>query len=156
MIIDHDEKGDEIIIQSKKQAKYLGQIINENGIPTNNTQSINFGNVIGLLSKFGDLTKLAKIRIFQTFMRSKKNHLISLIILTGGTEELWKDIRKFIFHYIIECNTLPRESASVFGLGFYEIMIRPLKKLIERNYQFTNNEEENEMLNDCLIQALKQ
>ena len=156
IIIDHDENGEEIIIQSKRQAKYLGQIINENGIPTNNTQSINFGNVIGLLSKFGDLTKLAKIRIFQTFMRSKINHLIPLIILTGGTEELWKDIRKFIFHYIIECNTLPRESASAFGLGFYEIMIRPLKKLIERNYQFTNNKEENEMLNDCLIQALKQ
>ena len=34
-------------------------------------------------------------------------------------------------------------------------MIRPLKKLIKRNYQFTNNKEENEMLNDCLIQALK-
>ena len=59
-------------------------------------------------------------------MRSKIN---PLIILTGGTEELWKDIRKFIFHYIIECNTLPRESASAFGLGFYEIMIRPLKKV---------------------------
>ena len=60
IIIDHDENGDELIIQSKGQAKYLGQIINENGIPTNNTQSINFGNVIGLLSKFEDLTKLAK------------------------------------------------------------------------------------------------
>ena len=78
------------------------------------------------------------------------------MILTGGTEELWKDIRKFIFRNIIECSTLPRESASAFGLGFYEIMIRPIKKLIERNYQFTNNKEENKMLNDCLIQALKQ
>ena len=50
------------------------------------------------------------------------------MILTGGTEELWKDIRKFIFHYIIECNTLPRESASALGLGLYEIMIRSLKR----------------------------
>ena len=47
-------------------------------------------------------------------MRSKINHLIPLIILTGGTEDLWKTIRKFIFHKIIECSTLPRESASAF------------------------------------------
>ena len=113
-IIDKDENENETIIQSKKQAKYLGQIINENGIPTNNIKSINFGNIIELLSKCGELTKVAKIRIFQTYMRSKINHLIPLIILTGGTEDLWKTIRKFSFHKIIECSTLPRESASAF------------------------------------------
>ena len=45
-IIDKDENENETIIQSKKQAKYLGQIINENGIPTNNINSINFGNIV--------------------------------------------------------------------------------------------------------------
>lgn len=85
-------------------------------------------------------------------MKSKINHLIPLIIITGVTEELWKNIRKFIFHNVIEYNTLPRESASAFRLGFYKIMIKPFKKLIERNYQLTNNKEEIEMLNDCLIQ----
>ena len=34
-------------------------------------------------------------------------------------------------------------------------MVRPVKKLIERNYQFTNNTEQNDMLNDCLTQVLK-
>ena len=78
-----------------------------------------------------------------------------MLCLNGDIEEVWKKIRKFIFNNLIEYNTLPRESASAFGLGFYDIIIRPIKKLIERNNYFTSNIDENEMLNDCLIKTLK-
>ena len=76
--------------------------------------------------------------------------------MTGSIEEVWKKIRKFIFNNLIEFNTLPRESASAFGLGYYEIIIKPIKKLIERNKSFSGNEEETNMLNESLISALKQ
>jgi len=67
-------------------------------------------------------------------MRSRINHLIPMIVLTDGVSQLWKTVRKFIFEHLLEYNTLPRESASAFKLGYYEIIIRPVKKLIERNF----------------------
>ena len=70
---------------------------------------------------------MAKIRIFQTYMKSKINYLIPMIVLSGGMNELWKTIRKFIFVHLLEFNTLPRESISAFKFGFYEIIIRPVK-----------------------------
>ena len=79
-----------------------------------------------------------------------------MITLTGGINDLWKTIRKFVFNYLLEFNTMPRESASAFKLGFYEIIIKPIKKLIYRNIRFTENEDQNNMLNDSLIEVLKQ
>ena len=155
VIKDKGANEETIIITAKKHAKYLGQIINEEGIPTKDTKNISFGYIASVIKRDGSLTKIAKIRIFQTYMRSKINHLIPMIVLSGGVNELWKTIRRFIFVHLLEFSTLPRESASAFKLGFYEIIIRPVKKLIERNYSFTNNKEENEMLNECLIIAFK-
>ena len=74
-----------------------------------------------------------------------------MITLAGNIEEVCKKLRKFIFNNLIEFNTLPRESASAFGLGYYEIIIKPIKKLIERNQIFSGNEEETNMLNESLI-----
>ena len=88
-------------------------------------------------------------------MRRKINHLLPLIILTGGIEITWKTIRKIIFEHIIEFKTLQRESVSIFGLGYYELIARHIKKLIERNYEFTKNEDEDKMLNDSLKDAFK-
>ena len=48
-------------------------------------------------------------------MKSKINHLIPLIAITGGIGELWKSIRKIIFNTLLEHSTLPRENASDFG-----------------------------------------
>ena len=77
-----------------------------------------------------------------------------MITLAGNIEEVCKKLRKFIFNNLIEFNTLPRESTSAFGFGYYEIIIKP--KLIERNQIFSGNEEETNMLNESLISALKQ
>ena len=154
-ILDINNNQETFEIKGVKSAKYLGQIINEYGVPTNNITEVNFGHIKSILTKQGDLTKTSKIRIFQVYMRSKINHLLPLIILTGGIEITWKTIRKFIFDHIIEYKTLPRESASIFGLGYYELIIRPIKKLIERNYEFTKNEDEDKMLNESMKDALK-
>ena len=83
-------------------------------------------------------------------MRSRINH-----VLTDGVSQLWKTVRKFIFEHLLEFKTLPRESASTFKLGYYEIIIRPVKKLIERNMGFTNNKDEDDMLKECLKIALR-
>ena len=154
-IKDTSENGEMKIINSVNQAKYLGQVINEEGVPINNVKSISFGYISSVIRKDGSLTKIAKIRIFQTYMRSRINHLIPMIVLTDGVSQLWKTVRKFIFEHLLEYNTLPRESASAFKLGYYEIIIRPVKKLIERNREFTNNKDEDDMLKECLKMALR-
>ena len=155
-IIDKDNSSNLTEINAKGQAKYLGQIINEKGIPTNNIKRIDFGNLTNIIIRNGELTKTAKLKIFQIYVKSKINHLIPMITLTGGINDLWKTIRKFIFNHLLEYNTMPIESASAFNLGFYEIIIKPIKKLIKRNLDFTGNEDLNNMLNDCLMNVLKQ
>ena len=144
-----------IQIIAKDEAKYLGQIINSEGIPTSDINKIQFGRLMNIISKYGELTKIAKIRIFLIYMKSKINHLIPLIAITGGIEDLWKTIRKIVFNTLLEHSTLPRESASAFGLGYYEIMVRPILKLRERNMIYTNNIEEDEMIGKALINILK-
>ena len=51
-----------------------------------------------------------------------------MICLKGKIEVTRKKTIIFIFNNVIEHNTLPRESASAFRLGFYDIIIRPMKK----------------------------
>ena len=83
-------------------------------------------------------------------MKSKINHLIPLIAITGGIKDLWKSIRKIIFTNLLEYSTMPRESASSFRLGFYDIIIRPVLKLIKRNKEYVNNPEEDEILKNVI------
>ena len=97
------------------------------------TLRIDLVNLTNILIRNYELTKTAKIKIFQIYVKSKINHIIPMITLTGGINALWKTIRKFIFNYLLEFNTMPRESASAFKLGFYEIIIKPIKKLRKMN-----------------------
>ena len=50
-----------IEITAKDEAKYLGQIINNEGIPTTDINKIQFGRLMNIISKSGELTKIAKI-----------------------------------------------------------------------------------------------
>ena len=145
----------DIIITAKNEAKYLGQFINSEGIPTSDINKIQFGRLMKIISKVGELTRIAKIRIFITYLKSKINHLIPLIAITGGIDELWKTIRKIIFNTLLEHSTLPRESASAFGLGYYDIIVRPVLRLKERNFEYTNNVEEDEMMEQALNKIYK-
>ena len=51
VIIDKDEEGNEIRIKSVSQAKYLGQIIREDGTPVNNLNTINFNHLNNILTR---------------------------------------------------------------------------------------------------------
>ena len=46
-----------IQIIAKEEAKYLGQIINSEGIPTSDVNKIQFGRLMNIISKYGELTK---------------------------------------------------------------------------------------------------
>ena len=157
-----DREGDYIIdkeqnvkIESKIVAKYLGQFINEKGIPTTGLNKVSFGRLINIIKKTGELTRIAKIRLFHIYLKSKINHLIPLISLTGGIKELWKTIRSIVFTNLLEYSTMPRETASSFRLGYYDIIIRPVLKLIKRNKEFTQNIEEDSMLKEAAKELFK-
>ena len=91
-----------------------------------------FGKLINKLSIFNGFAKSAKIRIFKIFLISKVNHLLPLIVLSGNLEASWKCIRKIIFKNILDKHTLPLETAVALGLGYYNIIIRPLIKFSRR------------------------
>ena len=152
-IIDNEQK---ININSIDEAKYLGQIINNNGIPDSKISNSQLGPLLNKISKVGTLTRTAKIKIFKIYMKSKINHLIPLISITGGLKELWKSLRHIIFKYLIEFSTLPRESASAFGLGYYEVILRPVMKLRKRSKININNADEDELLKEGIKEIMKQ
>lgn len=49
---------------------------------------------------------------------------------------------------------MSRESEEKFNLSFYEVIIRPLKKIIEKNRTVINNEEEQKMFREAFKQTL--
>ena len=49
--------------------------------------------------------------------------------------------KEIIFNTLLEHSTLPRESASAFGLGYNEILVRQILKLRERNMNYTDDKE---------------
>ena len=106
-------------------------------MPSSRLNKVNFGQLINIIKKTGELTRIAKIRLFHIYLKSKIKHLIPLISLTGGIKELWKTIRSIVFTNLLEYSTMPRETASSFRLGYYDIIIRPALKLIKRNKEFT-------------------
>jgi len=140
-------------ISSIKEAKYLGQLIDGN---TNSTAitSRNFGILVDILKTNTQLTKRARISLFQSHMRSKINHLISVITLGESLAESWKNIRSVIFNFVFQRATFPKESASLFKMGFYDIMIRPLVKVIERNLAVINDLQQTEFLKEVTKKAL--
>ena len=73
-----------------------------------------------------------------------------------GVEHLWKTMRKNIFTRVLGYDTTPRESAMAFKLGYYNIIIRPLRKLLERSSIVYNNDQEYLMLNEAYISAMKE
>ena len=107
-----------------QQAKYLGQILNENGEPTSiitKEQLGSIGKTIGISNK--SIPIRTHIKIFKTWMKSKINHLLPIIALTKGIFESWKNIRKVIFTPIMNRLTLPLKAASLMGLSFLETFV---------------------------------
>ena len=140
-------------INPTSHAKYLGQEIDSRGIPTKPITQATFGKIINILQTNRQLGRSAKIKIFKTYLRSKINHLIPLIVLTENCDNTWKVIRNIIFTYIFDRTTLPRESATIYKIGFYDIMIRPTLKLIERNFRYNESETQRSILKKATVKS---
>ena len=130
-IIEDKETG--ILIYSKKEAKYIGQIINSKGISEEDIERKLFQKLLIKIDINKSLSTIARIKLFKIYLISKVNHLIPLTALTGNLSVLWKSIRKIIFKNILHKQTTPLETMPMLGLGYYNIIVRPLIKLIERN-----------------------
>ena len=65
-------------------------------------------------------------------MKDKINHIIPLISINGNLETIWKEIRKTIFNNVLFKDTLPKESGTLLGISYYNIIMKPLLKLITK------------------------
>ena len=135
-IID-DQAGVDIL--PKSEVKYLGQNINSEGLAEQIIEERIFGSIKNKLNKFDFLTRLTRIRIFKAYMISKVNHLLPLISLNGHLGVSWKCIRRIIFRNILKTQTSPLEGVVSLGLGFFNIIIKPILRNIERGYIFFFN-----------------
>lgn len=79
-------------IHAKPCAKYLGQIFNEDNELTVLIDKRIFCKLIGLMRNNKRLARRARIRLFQTYMRIKINHLISMAAIAGDLKQMWKAI----------------------------------------------------------------
>ena len=146
------DKVSDVTIEAVRQAKYLGQIIDGNS-SSNTITSRNFGYLIDIFNTNSQLTRRARIILFQSHMRSRINHLIPLTTISETLVESWKNIRSVIFNQIFMKSTLPKESASLFRMGFYDIMIRPLLKVLERNHSVVSDVDQTNFLKDIAKKA---
>ena len=135
-ITDNDEGID---IESKLSVKYLGQKINSEGISEEIIDNKIFGKVKNKLNRLNYLTRLTRIRIFKIYMISKVNHLLPLITLNGHLTICWKYIRRIIYRDILQIQTSPLEGMVTLGLGYYNIIVKPILKMMEHEYIFFSN-----------------
>ena len=131
--------------------KCTGQLINNCGLSENTIETKMFGKLINKEHIYNWFTKSPKIGIFKTYLKSKINHLLPLIALSNNLDIGLRCIRKIIFRNIMNRQTPPSETEISLDLGYYNIIIRPLIKLVERYKKLRNNKEE-EM---ALIEATK-
>ena len=117
-------------IKTSPHTKYLGQKINAEGLTEQIIADKLFGKLKSKLYKIRFLTRLTRIRLFKTYMISKVNHLLPIITLNGHLSESWKCIRRIIFRDILKTQTSPLETAVTLGLGYYNIIIRPMIKTL--------------------------
>ena len=73
-------------------------------------------------------------------MKAKINHIIPLISINGNLETIWKEIRKTIFNNVLFKDTLPKESGTLLGISYYNIIMKPLLKLITKQKEFNNTD----------------
>ena len=88
-----------------------------------------------------NLSLRARIKIYTIYIRSRFQHLLPLIAFSGKLEETWRNIRKSIFTDILNLNTLPRESGTLLGLSFYNIIIKPIIKMTKRTVEENDSDE---------------
>lgn len=137
------------------QAKYLGQYITADGVCQVTLNSSFFGKIIGLLSSNKELSRASKVKIFKIYMKSKFTHLIPLLLTSGSISNVWKEIRRVIFHHILDKATLPLESCALMRISYYSVIIRPVLTLHESLLELKRMEEAN-FLKMAIIKGLSQ
>ena len=119
------------IIPKKDKVKYLGQVINQDGTATDPLNAWTYGTISQLLHNTTEhLSKRSRIKLYKTFIKAKFTHLIPLLSVSDKLEKSWKTIRSVIFRDIIQYSTMPKESSALYGLSYYNIIIRSLIKII--------------------------
>ena len=134
-------------------AKYMGQYFDTHGNPTAVITNKTFGKIISILSSTTPLTRLSKVLLFQAYVRSRVAHMLPIITLANKIEPVWQTLRRIIFRYIINYATLPRESAALFGIGYYDVIIKPLLKLIKRDLEVNQDNDQHLFLVEASISA---
>ena len=130
-------------IQTKNKSKYLGQTLNNLGQTEDIILRRNYKSITALMHTSQTyITLKSRIKLFKIYIRSKYNHLLPMIAISGNIEKTWTKIRKTIFNELLKRSTQPRESATLLGCSFYSIIIKPLlkimeqqKKIMTRNYR---------------------
>jgi hypothetical protein len=102
------------------------------------------------------LTRLCRIRLFSVYCKAKITHLIPLLTFgpTKQIQESWKTIRRVIFRSVLRCDTTPKEVMGMYKMGFYELMVRPLIKILDSQKYQQGSPEKNHLrwsLNNCLL-----
>ena len=130
-------------IQTKNKSKYLGLTLNNLGQTEDIILRRNYKTITVLMHTSQTcITLKLRIKLFKIYIRSKYNHLLPKIAISGDIEKTWTEIRKTIFNELLKRSTQPRESATLLGCSFYSIIIKPLlkimeqqKKIMTRNYR---------------------
>jgi hypothetical protein len=74
--------------------------------------------------------------------------------MTGNLKDTWKMIRGVIFQHIFDYATLPRESASSFKAGFFDIILKPMIRIMERNEVVLGDQDQTEYIRQAVRKAL--
>ena len=99
-------------LESKQIVKYLGQYIDANENTTNIMNKFNYGSVNSLVkNNVNHITRKAKVKLFNTYIKPKFSHLQPMIAISGQLETTWTNIRKTIFRDVINFSTFPKESS---------------------------------------------
>ena len=124
-----------------QNAKYLGQIIDNNGNTSNIIEMFNYTTIAKLVTTAAPyISRRAKISLFKTYISSKFTHLLPMISISGNLETTWKNIRKSIFTKVIDFSTMPREAATLIGISYYSMIIKPLLKIYKHYEKYRNKE----------------
>ena len=135
-------------IPTVQMAKYCGQTYNCGGQPIAEISRKKYGKMLDILINSCGLSKASKIILFNTFIRSSVAHLLPQITLSGQIANTWKELRKIIFRHVIDGSTMPREASALYSCSYYDTIIRPLVKLLERDQRMTGDQEQSEFLRD--------
>lgn len=130
--LDDNIELDGSVLIAKRETKYLGQFIDSKGKSRVILKESAFGKLYSFLNSTSDLSKLAQIRLISIYSKSKIMHLLQLICVgeREHIEETWKMIRKVFFRTVLKRDTNPKECMCFYKLGFYEIMVRPMVKIM--------------------------